>query len=964
MTDVIDIAVRESGSNNVANNLSNVGGSARRASSEVALLNSAIAALGAVLSVQKIMAWADAWNSAEGLIRTSTGSLNEAAAVSEKVYKAAQLTRVPISEMADLYTATARAGRELGASQNDVIKFSEGVGKALAIQHTSAAQAKGMLIQLGQAISMGRVRAQEYNSMLQNGQVILQTVAGQIDAAGGSVSRLTTLVKSGQVSSKEFFDAFLAGSDKLDDQFNKTSFLFSQAFTVMNNAISKYVGELDYAVGASAALVKFVQWMSDNMPLVAGLVAGFGTTLALALAPAVITRFIGLLNSLWIIVAANPFVLLAAAVAGVTVALLLMKDTINLGLGDATTLGDLMLAVWHDFEQILISVKDFASGVFEQLTIVADIAFKSMTSDAKDSSKNQSNAFQEFFADTNDGWLGLLQGAAKTFDAIVGFMGATVIFLKDAFAEFGAFAWNELVVLTNKFREFANDMLAAWIGTTNKMREGVGLDPLEMVSIPLMEESKKKFKDLGTIWAESMDAGFSTTDAKGMRQWLDGRIKEAQGLAASRAKSAGADLDTPLGEYNPPEIKDKGAAKAARELKQLKDALADVIGQISPAENALKKLAEAQETLDKAVAKGLITQGFADDVMSKLKRKYEDVLQPLKAMNDEIVRQQEWLKLSNDEAAIEADLYQRLEELKRKGAYLTDVETQALRAKLVVTQELSKIAQARDSMEDMTGTQKMQDFMVQLEAMKQLLEQAKMGQGDKVNVLSDMFPWADLSGTKEQMDAYVSQHQMFLDQIAAAEDAGVIKHQTAEALKRQADQQFLDQRMATQRQFFGAMAGLMSSSNKKLFAIGKAAALANAVIDGYGAVMKAYNGSPYPYNIAAAAVQAALAAVQIANIANQQPPAFRTGGSMTVGGFGGDDSQLVQFRATPGERVTVNTPSQARALENGNQNAPPPVSNKIVNVMDMSMVGDYLNTQDGEQLLVNVMTKNGYVPSG
>jgi lambda family phage tail tape measure protein len=37
---------------------------------------------------------------------------------------------------------------------------------------------------------------------------------------------------------------------------------------------------------------------------------------------------------------------------------------------------------------------------------------------------------------------------------------------------------------------------------------------------------------------------------------------------------------------------------------------------------------------------------------------------------------------------------------------------------------------------------------------------------------------------------------------------------------------------------------------------------------------------------------------------------FATGGSFTVGGEGGTDSQLVAFRATPGERVTIATPAQ------------------------------------------------------
>lgn len=42
-------------------------------------------------------------------------------------------------------------------------------------------------------------------------------------------------------------------------------------------------------------------------------------------------------------------------------------------------------------------------------------------------------------------------------------------------------------------------------------------------------------------------------------------------------------------------------------------------------------------------------------------------------------------------------------------------------------------------------------------------------------------------------------------------------------------------------------------------------------------------------------------------------PGFATGGSFVVGGAGGTDSQLVAFRATPGERVDVRTPGQVMA---------------------------------------------------
>jgi hypothetical protein len=47
---------------------------------------------------------------------------------------------------------------------------------------------------------------------------------------------------------------------------------------------------------------------------------------------------------------------------------------------------------------------------------------------------------------------------------------------------------------------------------------------------------------------------------------------------------------------------------------------------------------------------------------------------------------------------------------------------------------------------------------------------------------------------------------------------------------------------------------------------------------------------------------------------SQDVPRFAGGGSFTVGGTGGTDSQLVQFRASPNERVSVTTPGQGSGV--------------------------------------------------
>jgi hypothetical protein len=82
-------------------------------------------------------------------------------------------------------------------------------------------------------------------------------------------------------------------------------------------------------------------------------------------------------------------------------------------------------------------------------------------------------------------------------------------------------------------------------------------------------------------------------------------------------------------------------------------------------------------------------------------------------------------------------------------------------------------------------------------------------------------------------------------------------------------------------QTFGALSSLMNTESKKLFEIGKAAAIAGAIVDGFAAVSKTMASVPYPFNIPLAAAQATASAVQVQNIAKQ-----KVGGAQSMGSSG------------------------------------------------------------------------------
>ena len=103
------------------------------------------------------------------------------------------------------------------------------------------------------------------------------------------------------------------------------------------------------------------------------------------------------------------------------------------------------------------------------------------------------------------------------------------------------------------------------------------------------------------------------------------------------------------------------------------------------------------------------------------------------------------------------------------------------------------------------------------------------------------------------------------------------------------------------------ISSLTSSTNKELFAIGKAAAITTATIDGILAVQKTLANTPYPLNFILAGLVGTAAAVNVAKIASTQPPKFADGGIVGGNSFTGD---AITARVNSGEMI-LNREQQA-----------------------------------------------------
>lgn len=510
---------------------------------------------------------------------------------------------------------------------------------------------------------------------------------------------------------------------------------------------------------------------------------------------------------------------------------------------------------------------------------------------------------------------GVVLIAFKTVGKVVGGVAAAVMAVVNG--EFTQ-AW-EIV------KAAGTDIVDTYVEESNKAVNGA------------VDATSEMFTKLGQIWDKN-------------QRMVQDRSKEIVGAVS--------DVKGPAVKIGPDE---KELEKQRKALEKLKNELMGVLNTIAPIPGAQLEMAKATDILNKSQQKGLITKQQEAYYLELLQAHYKDILDPLGKLNREIDQQTMLLGLSSRARAVETQVLDAQKTLLEQGVKLSDDEVKVLRAKYKALQDLNEAVDAQDQL--LTGSvEARRAFITQLTAIQTLLADPASGfkKTDAISALSQSMP--DLfEGTQEALDAQVARFQLMYQQIDALRQADVISEQTAAQMRAKVAVQQDELRLQNARGFFGDLASLSKIENQKIAAIGKAAAVTQATIDGVLAVQKALASAPPPANYALAAAAGVAAAANVAQILSAST-AFATGGQFKVGGTGGTDSQMVAFRATPGEQVAVSTPQQVRH-GSGSQggDAPAPVVHvtpQIINVRDPKEIPTAIQSNEGSAAIINVIEQN------
>lgn len=174
------------------------------------------------------------------------------------------VTRSELTSTAVLYGKMAASGKNLNASQAQVARATETVTKSLKVSDASAGETASTVLQLGQALSSGKLNGDEFRSLAENAPRLMKLMA---DSMGVPIGALKKMASEGKLTSEKLFRAFTDPKyfAALDAEAKQIPATFGDAFTAIENVATRTFGAFDSGGGFSQALYNFANQGTENM---------------------------------------------------------------------------------------------------------------------------------------------------------------------------------------------------------------------------------------------------------------------------------------------------------------------------------------------------------------------------------------------------------------------------------------------------------------------------------------------------------------------------------------------------------------------------------------------------------------------------------------------------------------------------------------------------------------------------
>lgn len=798
-----------------------LGDEARAAQNPLGGMSKLLAGMATVSGAMGLVTMAEQYGEMAERIRMATASAQEYENVQARLLDTANATYRPLKEAQELYILTADSLRSMGYSTDQAIDVVDSMSFSFVKNATSAERSKGAISAFTGAIMTGKLEADAWKTTI----AAIPTIVSDLAASTGmGAAEIRKMGAEGKITAQMLSEGLRKSLDENKEAAAGMATTVKDAFTAANNALSVYVGEANMANGTTALLSKAILLFADNLDTV--------VTLLTALGAGALAKYIAGTT--------------AAAVSSGRAAIAARVQAAE----------ELKLAAAH-----AASATAAASNASTNALLGGTHTAAARAADVQAAAEVRLAAAKKAAQAAGVGLIGVLGGPAGIIALAASAAAAIYLFGTNSRA-----AAPSVDMLTDSI-----DKLSAAQLENRKLQAQDAIDGLKQKAQAAGGAVKALEKDYEALNAQ-MQSGRGGVDNEGLanvkrslveaKAESDGTVKSLQEAydAYNTLASAQASRKTSSATGSP--VKQTADPEVTKRLAQMREELelAKLSGEARARLQAIQRLgtnataeerAEAEklasqihalENARKGAGKATKDQKKAQDELAKAAEKELEVYvrngEQLQAMAEKLaLLQLEGKELAITQAALAMGAYatpEQIEAAKMLGAALFDAETRAGKLKEMgenVGKWISGDNKPLSGGEfdnqteryDQEATVEQERYAGQLERLTQAMELEKLTRQEYLSTFETM-----------QIE-----HNGRMDAIDSARTS-VMRKQYGDAFGAVAD-------------ILKTAQGEQSSAYRAMFAVSKAFAVADATVNAYNAVSKAWASAPFPANLGAVA---------------------------------------------------------------------------------------------------------------
>ncbi|CAM6922257.1 tape measure protein [Enterobacter hormaechei] len=222
----------------------------------------AIAAAFAIDAAKKLIAIGDEMATLQARITRLSPSIDTAKETMSALSSIASQTGNSLSETERLWESLTTALKSAGATNSQILALTSTLQKIGTIGGSSSEEMANALRQFGQSIAGGTVRAEEFNSILEQMPELARQIASGL---GISIGDLRKRMLEGKLTAEDALNAIQKQSQSVNEEFDKMPVNIDRAKNSLDVAFKNAINDINQAIGLTSTLAGLMQSVADNL---------------------------------------------------------------------------------------------------------------------------------------------------------------------------------------------------------------------------------------------------------------------------------------------------------------------------------------------------------------------------------------------------------------------------------------------------------------------------------------------------------------------------------------------------------------------------------------------------------------------------------------------------------------------------------------------------------------------------